>query len=211
MFIVLICTFIFNLVSFALAIFGIIHLIGTNETYLFAPFLVIYLWSYIFLMISFSKYVRSRKINLTSYNFFNFHGEENIDIYAKFENGEYLITYEDKIIKFSIDTKIFYKGMLKAYIVRNIRFLEVSNRLPLYKLFVPRLKLEHSKIKNLTLNIEGKKHTLVKNGVSKGKYGFINRASYFKYLFGHIRSENAVRQICKINEKLFEEIKIRIK
>lgn len=95
--------------------------------------------------------------------------------------------------------------MFVAYIVRNIRFPEVSNKLPLICLFKKRLTLKNLPLKELIVNLNGKKYLLIKDGVSINKYSFINKCWYFKeFLFK--RSDYYIgRTVCKINENIFKE------
>lgn len=67
------------------------------------------------------------------------------------------------------------------------------------------MSLQSLCLNQLILNLNGKKYILVKNGVSIGKYSFLNKRWYFKdFLFK--RSNCYIgRTICKINEKIFEE------
>lgn len=195
--------FIINILLFILFCVGIVHTCITNEVYLFAPFLLLYIFSIIILMFSIAKYISSRKIKCSSNNFFTFRGKTEVELFANREGDAFLLNYNNKEIKFETNTKLFKDGMFIAYIVRNIRFPEISNKLPLLSLFKKRLPITN--LNNLILNLDGKKYILVKNGISLNKYSFINKCWYYKeFLFK--RSDYYIgKTVCTINEKIFEE------
>lgn len=192
-----------NILLFILLCVGIVHTCITNEVYLFAPFLFLYIFSIIILIFSFAKYISGRKIKCNINHFFNFRGKIEVELFAKRDGDTFSLNYNNKEIKFKTNTKIFKEGMFIAYIVRNIRFPEISNKLPLLSLFKKRLPITN--LKNLVLDLDGKKYILVKNGISLNKYSFINKCWYYKnFLFK--RSNCYIgKTICTINEKIFEE------
>ena len=192
-----------NILLFILLCAGIVHTCITNEVYLFAPFLLLYILSIIILIFSFAKYISGRKIKCNINHFFNFRGKIEVELFAKRDGDTFSLNYNNKEIKFETNTKIFKEGMFIAYIVRNIRFPEISNKLPLLSLFKKRLPITN--LKNLVLDLDGKKYILVKNGISLNKYSFINKCWYYKdFLFK--RSNCYIgKTICTTNEKIFEE------
>lgn len=156
-------------------------------------------------MFAFAKYISSRKINCSAKQFFNFQGEKEVELFANRKGDVFTLTYNGYEIKFETNTKIFKEGMFIAYIVRNIRFPEISSKLSLLNLFKKRLSLKSLGLNQLILNLNGKKYILVKNGVSLGKYSFLNKCWYFKdFLFKRSNCYIGLT-ICKINEKIFEE------
>lgn len=195
--------FVMNILLFILLCAGIVHTCITNEVYLFAPFLLLYILSIIILIFSFAKYISGRKIKCNINHFFNFRGKIEVELFAKRDGDTFSLNYNNKEIKFETNTKIFKEGMFIAYIVRNIRFPEISNKLPLLSLFKKRLPITN--LKNLVLDLDGKKYILVKNGISLNKYSFINKCWYYKdFLFK--RSNCYIgKTICTVNEKIFEE------
>ena len=197
--------FITNIILLVLLITGIVHVCVTNEVYLFAPFLLLYIFSVILLMFAFANYISSREIKKSNEHFFNFKEETKVEIFAKRMGNVFSLTYNDKEIKFETNTKIFKKGMFVAYIVRNIRFPEVSNKLPLLYLFKKRLPLKNITLKQLIININGKKYLLLKDGVSINRYSFINKCWYYKDLLFKRSDYYIGRTVCNINEKIFEE------
>lgn len=201
----LLVIFIANIILLVLSVLGIVHVCVTNEVYLFAPFLLLYILSTIILMFTFAKYISSRKIKINNEHFFNFREETKIELYAKKNGNVFSLFYKGKEIRFETNTKIFKKGMFVAYIVRNIRFPEVSNKLPLICLLKKRLTLKNLPLKELIVNLNGKKYLLIKDGVSINKYSFINKCWYFKeFLFK--RSDYYIgRTVCNINENIFKE------
>ena len=192
-----------NILLFILLCAGIVHTCITNEVYLFVPFLFLYIFSIVILIFSFAKYISGRKIKCNINHFFNFRGKIEVELFAKRDGDTFSLNYNNKKIKFETNTKIFKEGMFIAYIVRNIRFPEISNKLPLLSLFKKRLPITN--LKNLVLDLDGKKYILVKNGISLNKYSFINKCWYYKdFLFK--RSNCYIgKTICTINEKIFEE------
>lgn len=192
-----------NILLFILLCAGIVHTCITNEVYLFVPFLFLYIFSIVILIFSFAKYISGRKIKCNINHFFNFRGKIEVELFAKRDGDTFSLNYNNKEIKFETNTKIFKEGMFIAYIVRNIRFPEISNKLPLLSLFKKRLPITN--LKNLVLDLDGKKYILVKNGISLNKYSFINKCWYYKdFLFK--RSNCYIgKTICTINEKIFEE------
>lgn len=79
----LLVIFIANIILLVLFVLGIVHVCVTNEVYLFAPFLLLYILSTIILMFTFAKYISSRKIKINNEHFFNFREETEIELYAK--------------------------------------------------------------------------------------------------------------------------------
>lgn len=131
----LLIVFIINILLLILFGIGIAHTCITNEVYLFAPSLMLYIISIIILMFTFSKYISSRKITCNTNHFFDLKGEKEIELFANRNGDVFLLTYNNQEIQFETNTKIFKEGMFIAYIVRNIRFPEISNKLPLLNLF----------------------------------------------------------------------------
>ena len=101
--------FITNIILLSLLITGIMHVCVTNEVYLFAPFLLLYIFSVILLMFAFAKYISSREIKKSNEHFFNFKEETKVEIFAKRMGNVFSLTYNDKEIKFETNTKIFKK------------------------------------------------------------------------------------------------------
>lgn len=205
----LLILFIIYVISIPTFAGGIIYgCLSGNELLIILP-VFLFLITHLLLMFTFSKFILKRKIQLSNYNFFNFNKDENVEIIVKQENNKFIMTYKDKQIIFESDIPIFKKGMFIAYVVRNIRYKEVSCRLPLGKLFKRRIKLTTSKTKDLILNLDGKKIILIKDGISINKFTFINKAFYYKYLSMSGRvSFHISRTICKINEEIFQKGKM---
>ena len=192
-----------NILLFILLCAGIVHTCITNEVYLFVPFLFLYIFSIVILIFSFAKYISGRKIKCNINHFFNFRGKIEVELFAKRDGDTFSLNYNNKKIKFETNTKIFKEGMFIAYIVRNIRFPEISNKLPLLSLFKKRLPITN--LKNLVLDLDGKKYILVKNGISLNKYSFINKCWYYKDFLFKTTNCYIGKTICTINEKIFEE------
>ena len=160
--------------------------------------------NYVVLFVSFCNYIKTRKINLSTYNFFKFEKEENAIIKcSELENG-YKLTYKNQRIEFLTNTDFFEKNMLLSYIVRNVRFKEISNAKKFGLLFKKRLKLEYFKPINLYVYINDKKYCLVKNSISI-KNGFcLNSCWYWKQTIPSRQVPNLWNEIVIIDEELFE-------
>lgn len=209
MFVFLLTTFLFQIASICFLLFGIVYGSLYSIEWLLILSLVAPIFTSLFLMFAFSKYVLSSKIILSTYNFFDFHNDENVEIVVSYEKSRFIANFNGKEITFEVDTPIFKKSMFFAYVVRNIRFKEVSDKLPLMMLFKRKLILENSKTNNFTLVINGKKKSLVKNGVSYSKWSFINKAFYFKDLSLQPRTRfHPTKTVCTIDEEIFEKGKM---
>lgn len=158
--------------------------------------------AFIVLLASFCNYIKTRKINLSTYKFFTFKKEENAIIKcSKLENG-YKLTYKDKKIDFFTNINFFEENMLLSYIVRNVRFIEISNKKRFGLLFRKRLKLEYFKPINLYVYINDKKYCLVKNSISITNRFCLNSCWYWDYTLSS--SPKIFSKVVIIDEKLFE-------
>lgn len=160
--------------------------------------------NYIVLCTSFCNYIKTRKINLSTYNFFNFNKEENAIIKCtELENG-YKLTYKDQRIDFFININFLKENMLLSYIVRNVRFREISNKKRLGLPFKKRLKLEYFKPINLYVYINDKKYCLVKNSISITNRFCLNSCWYWKQTILRRYGPDYLKEVVIIDEKLFE-------
>ena len=97
---------------------------------------------------------------------------------------------------------------VKAFIIRNIRFIEVSNRLPYNHVFKRKIKMTYCKIKNATIIYKNKKYNIVKDNISKASFiiNFINYTGHYRgieYHKSYNRPSDASDNIIKINEGLY--------
>ncbi len=118
----------------------------------------------------------------------------------------YFLNYAGKEIEFRTDDKILGDHMFFAYVIRNIRFKEVSKKRPLIYIFKRKVKLKNIKLKKLTVILNGKKYVLVSNGISKSKFTLINKAWYWRYfLLTPTNTRTLVKDINFIDENKFQK------
>lgn len=79
----LLVIFIANIILLALFVLGIVHVCVTNEVYLFAPFLLLYILSTIILMFTFAKYISSRKIKINNEHFLILEKKQKLNFMLK--------------------------------------------------------------------------------------------------------------------------------
>lgn len=158
-------------------IYGIIY-----SEYNILGFLLLFIFiNTIVLYILFSNYIKNCDLYISDYHFFDISGKENVVINCKKDKSSYFLEYDGNEIEFRTSERLFGNQMFFAYIVRNIRFLEVSKKRPLIYIFKRKIRLKNIKLKNLTVILNGKKYLLVSNGISKSKFTLINKSWYWRY------------------------------
>ncbi|HAR47667.1 MAG TPA: hypothetical protein DCX39_03895 [Firmicutes bacterium] len=158
-------------------IYGIIY----SEYNIFGFLLLFIFINTIVLYILFSNYIKKCDLYISDYHFFDISGKENVVINCKKDKSSYFLEYDGNEIEFRTSERLFGNQMFFAYIVRNIRFLEVSKKRPLIYIFKRKIRLKNIKLKNLTVILNGKKYLLVSNGISKSKFTLINKSWYWRY------------------------------
>lgn len=158
-------------------IYGIIY----SEYNIFGFLLLFIFINTIVLYILFSNYIKKCDLYISDYHFFDISGKENVVINCKKDKSSYFLEYDGNEIEFRTSERLFGNQMFFAYIVRNIRFLEVSKKRPLIYIFKRKIRLKNIKLKNLTVILNGKKYLLVSNGISKSKFILINKSWYWRY------------------------------
>lgn len=158
-------------------IYGIIY----SEYNIFGFLLLFIFINTIVLYILFSNYIKKCDLYISDYHFFDISGKENVVINCKKDKSSYFLEYDGTEIEFRTSERLFGNQMFFAYIVRNIRFLEVSKKRPLIYIFKRKIRLKNIKLKNLTVILNGKKYLLVSNGISKSKFTLINKSWYWRY------------------------------
>ena len=158
-------------------IYGIIY----SEYNIFGFLLLFIFINTIVLYILFSNYIKKCDLYISDYHFFDISGKENVVINCKKDKSSYFLEYDGNEIEFRTSERLFGNQMFFAYIVRNIRFLEVSKKRPLIYIFKRKIRLKNIKLKNLTVILNVKKYLLVSNGISKSKFTLINKSWYWRY------------------------------
>lgn len=158
-------------------IYGIIY----SEYNIFGFLLLFIFINTIVLYILFSNYIKKCDLYISDYHFFDISGKENVVINCKKDKSSYFLEYDGNEIEFRTSERLFGNQMFFAYIVRNIRFLEVSKKRPLIYIFKRKIRLKNIILKNLTVILNGKKYLLVSNGISKSKFTLINKSWYWRY------------------------------
>lgn len=195
----------------------------------FSYFLVYYILALIILFIIsfifFCKYVNyyprpERGIYNTKFNVYNAIKLENNIKYIDFtlnDNG-FFICETKNLSKLKLDLRgfIFKKNYIRSYVVRNLRYQTVSNKLKFNRLFNCKLKI--SKIDNLILriNIKNKKflYCVVNEYISRYSLicKLINELKYYSFLISLVppRIHKPIfLEVITINEELFSKGKIR--
>lgn len=183
-------------------IYGIIY----SEYNIFGFLLLFIFINTIVLYILFSNYIKNCDLYISDYHFFDISGKENVVINCKKDKSSYFLEYNGKEIEFRTSERLFGNQMFFAYIVRNIRFLEVSKKRPLIYIFKRKIRLKNIKLKKLTVILNGKKYVLVNNGISKCKFTLINKAWYWRYfLLTPTNTRTLVKDINFIDENKFQK------
>ena len=183
-------------------IYGIIY----SEYNIFGFLLLFIFINTIVLYILFSNYIKNCDLYISDYHFFDISGKENVIINCKKDKLSYFLECNGKEIEFRTSDRLFGNQMFFAYIVRNIRFLEVSKKRPLIYIFKRKIRLKNIKLKKLTVILNGKKYVLVNNGISKCKFTLINKAWYWRYfLLTPTNTRTLVKDINFIDENKFQK------
>lgn len=138
------------------------------------------------LFLLFFEYIRRCSIFISDYKFFNVN-KEKVEIICTKKDASYILSCDGREIEFRTNENLFGNQMFFSYIVRNIRFREISKKRPMMYLFRKRVKLKNIKLKQLVVILNGRKHVLVKNGVSRCKCTLFNKAWYWELLHGTAR------------------------
>lgn len=184
-------------------IYGIIY----SEYNIFGFLMLFIIINTFILYILFSNYIKNCDLYISDYHFFNISRKENVIINCKKDKSSYFLEYDGKEIEFRTSERLFGNQMFFAYLVRNIRFLEVSKKRPLIYIFKRKIRLKNIKLKNLTVILNGKKYLLVSNGISKSKFTLINKSWYWTYFLSrhHDITKIMVKSINFIDEKKFQK------
>ncbi len=206
---VFIIDIILEIIISCLMILSFIYSIIYNEYVVFAFIALLFIINSFALFIVFSNYIKNCDLFISDYNFFKIANEENVVMNCRKLNTSYFLDYNGQTIEFRSNEKLFGNQMFFAYVVRNIRYFEVSIKRPMIFLFKKSVKLKNMKLKNLTIVLDGEKIFFVKNGVSKCKFTLINKAWYWRYFLSRRAIAKAmVKDINFIDEKKFQSGRI---
>lgn len=192
------------LVTAFITLFICCILFNLNIIYCVIFFILICI-NFVVLCMLFCNHIKTRKIHLSTYKFFKFGKEDNAVIKCTELDNGYKLTYKDQTIDFLVDMDFFKKNMLLSYIVRNVRFKEISNKKKFGLLFKKKLKLEYFKPINLYVCINDKKYCLVKNSISIKNRFCLNSCWYWKNTTARREEPKFFNQVTMINEELFEK------
>ena len=87
----------------------------------------------------------------------------------KSNNSEYYCKNNDSVIRFNLNGFLLKKSFIRAFVIRQIRYKTISNKLKIAKLFSIRLKCK-LKYNKLFLVIDNHKYLIYSNGVSKNTF-----------------------------------------
>lgn len=160
-------------------IYGIIY----SEYNIFGFLLLLFIINTFALYFIFNNYIKNCDLFISDYNFFRISGKEEVVINCRKSQSTYFLEYNGKEIEFRTYEKLLGDQIFFAYLIRNIRYFEVSNKRPMIYLFKRKVTLKNIKLKNLTVILNGRKYLLVSNGISKCKFTLINKAYYWTYFF----------------------------
>lgn len=201
---ILIIDLILESITMLFLIVSIIFSILCNEYLIFSFIALFLIINSIVLYIVFSLYIKKCNLYVSDYNFINIFNQETVTLICKKESETYFLEYGEKVIEFRTDEKLLGNNMFLAYLTRNIRFPEVSNKRPMIFLFKRKVRLKNIKLKNLTVILNEKKYVLVKNGVSKYNFTLINKAWYWRYFLSRRAIAQAmVKDVNFIDERKF--------
>lgn len=133
---------------------------------------------------------------------------DNMDFYVSKKKNIYTIKFDKYMCDLNLKGFVFPLLYVKSFIIRNIRFIEISNRLPIRTLWKRKIKMTYCKIKNANIIYKNKKIKIVKNSVSKANLidNFINLSAHHGYFPSYSRYDrpfDANNNILKLNEKLY--------
>lgn len=198
--------FIIEILAIILMVIFLIYGITYSEYNIFGFLLLFIFINTIVLYILFSNYIKNCDLYISDYLFFDISGKENVIINCKKDKLSYFLEYNGKEIEFRTSDRLFGNQMFFSYIVRNIRFLEVSKKRPLIYIFKRKIRLKNIKLKKLTVILNEKKYVLVNNGISKCKFTLINKAWYWGYfLLTPTNTRTLVKDINFIDENKFQK------
>ena len=204
----LIIDFIIEIIACLFMICSLIYAITYENYLMFALSVLFIILNTLALYIIFSVYVKKCDLYISDYDFFKIFNKENVVLDCKKINNSdkkiYFLNYGGKEIEFRTDDKILGDQMFFSYVIRNIRFKEVSKKRPLIYIFKRKVRLQNIKLKNLTVILNGKKYVLVSNGISKCKFTLINKAWYWRY-FLSTHTGTLVKDIIFIDENKFQK------
>ena len=155
------------------------------------------------LLLFFRKYINLNKVIINIEKFIQINAQNEGSISFSSNNDVYSCVENDEIISFSLKGFILKKSFIRAFIVRQIRYKTVSNKLKISKLFSIRLKCK-CKYDKLYLFINKHKYLIFSNNISKNTFlsSEISK-SKFAAMYNSARTYFASNVVEKINEKIY--------
>jgi hypothetical protein len=192
---------------FSLASFLILFPLGLYQ-YTIIPFAIFCILLLLFRMWFYHrcrKYIDLNKDIISIENFIQ--GNDKNEGYIRFnsENNSYSCVCNDSIIRFNLKGFILKKSFIRAFIVRQIRYKAVSNKLKIAKLFSLKLK-SNFKYNKLYLIINIHTYLILMNGISINTiFSSEISNSNFAALYSSLRTFMAGNVIIDINEKIYSD------
>lgn len=149
------------------------------------------------------KYINLNKVIINIERFIQINAQNEGSISFSSNNDVYSCVENDAIIRFNLKGFILKKSFIRAFIVRQIRYKTVSNKLKISKLFSIRLKCK-CKYDKLYLVINKHKYLIFSNNISKNTFlsSEISK-SKFAAMYNSVRTYFASNVVEKINEKIY--------
>lgn len=192
-------------------LFAMVFLLFTSLYPYSVPLLMISVALYLFISITFFKRTNTMlnkqkdKLLLLKINKIKIRENDMEVIEFEKKDGKW-ISKKDESIVLDLQGYLFQKSFIKAWIIRNIRYRVVSNRLQLIKLSAFKLRVSNTKDLKIRF-IEGDKHReylVVKNNVSKNTIltRSITKSKYHTD-FLSAYSYRYQRRVKEINEEIY--------
>ena len=151
------------------------------------------------------KYINLNRNIIKIDNFINkYDNKEGAIIFNSF-NNEYICKNNGSEIKFNLKGFMLKKSFIRAFVIRQIRYKSVSNKLKISKLFSIKLKCK-LKYNKLYLIIDDHKYLIFSNGVSRNTF-LSAEISMSKYAAMYLSAKTFIygNVIEEINEKYYLE------
>lgn len=120
-------------------------------------------------------------------------------------NGLYSCVNNNSCISFDLKGFLLKKSFIRAFVIRQIRYKTISNKLKISKLFSLKLKCRY-KYEKLFLIIDNHKYLIQSNGISKNTF-ISSEISKSKYaaMYSSMRTFYDSNVIQEVNEKIYLE------
>lgn len=174
--------------------------------YIIIPIILFFI---LFLMLRMWFYHRCRMYIDLNRNIIEIHrfilGDDKQAGYIKFTSnkGVYSCENNGRCISFNLNGFLFKKSFIRAFVIRQIRYKTISNKLRISKLFSLKLKCG-CRYENLFLVVDNHKYLILSNGVSKNTC-ISSEISKSKYsaMYSSMRTFIDSNVIEEVNEKIY--------